>query len=115
MVNSSPILNENCLKTSVFFQQTVIPIFFSFRVMSTRAVPFSASLRQKGSNSALNEIEMTQKSTIVDIHTAESSIKKTVEIKIVCFDISRFSSTVQFFLLTAAVFVFYLIYAYMQV
>lgn len=83
--------------------------------MSTRAVPFSASLRQKGSNSALNEIEMTQKSTIVDIHTDESSIKKTVEIKIVCFDISRFSSTVQFFLLTAAVFVFYLIYAYMQV
>lgn len=82
--------------------------------MSTRAVPFSASLRLKGSNSALNEIEMTQKSTIVDIRTDESSIKKTVEIKIVCFDISRFSSTVQFFLLTAAVFVFYLIYAYMQ-
>lgn len=80
--------------------------------MTPRVTPLSVGLlRQKGSNSAL--YEMSQKSAIVPM--PESSNKKTTELKIGFFDISGYSPTMQFILLTAAVFVFYLVYGYMQV
>lgn len=80
--------------------------------MGTRA--FSVGLRQKGSNTALNEIGMMQNSTTVDMPKLEVPKRKPVEIKIGCFDISGFSPTIQFCLLSAAVFIFYLIYGYIQ-
>lgn len=80
--------------------------------VTPRATPLSVGLRQKGSNSAL--YEMSQKSAIVPMPEPESSNKKTAEIKIGFFDISGFSPTVQFIQLTVAVFVFYLVYGYMQ-
>ncbi|XP_052096488.1 adenosine 3'-phospho 5'-phosphosulfate transporter 2-like [Mytilus californianus] len=80
--------------------------------VTPRVTPLSVGLRQKGSNSAL--YEMSQKSAIVPMPEPEYSNKKIAEIKIGFIDISGFSPTMQFILLTVAVFVFYLVYGYMQ-
>lgn len=45
----------------------------------------------------------------------DSQSEKKKEMKIFCVDLSSFSSTVQFVILCAATFFFYLIYGYLQV
>lgn len=80
--------------------------------MSSRIHAPPVGLRQKV-NSAMSATNST--STVINVPGSEQPARKAVDIKIACFDISGFSPTVQFLLLTAAVFFFYLIYGYMQV
>lgn len=50
----------------------------------------------------------------VQIEIPDDSKFNKIETKILCFNISRFSSTTQFLICCVMVFLFYLIYGYMQ-